>query len=119
MSEPFRRVLEVEDRGDSTVVKFVDRMIMGEQVISAIGEQLNSLVDQLTRRKLTLDFTGVEYIASHVLGKFVAVYKKLKALDGQLIFCNLGPQIYKTFHISRLDKFFEIQPPKDGADLDE
>ncbi|MBM3993959.1 MAG: STAS domain-containing protein [Planctomycetes bacterium] len=109
MSEIDRGHLVVEERGDITIVKFTDKMLMGEQLIAAIGEHLGSLVDNLRRRNLRLDFTGVEYIASHVLGKFVHVFKKLQAVSGTLVFCNLGPQCFKTFQIAKLDKFFQFE----------
>ncbi|MBI1830363.1 MAG: STAS domain-containing protein [Planctomycetes bacterium] len=110
MAEPNRPALIVEEHGDVTLVKFADKMLMGDHIIAAIGDQLGCLVDELGRRHLRLDFTGVEYIASHVLGKFVYIYKKLQDVGGRLVFCNLGPQSLKTFQIAKLDKFFEFEP---------
>ena len=109
MSTSSRPVLEVVEHGDSTVVKFVDPMIMKEEIITAIGAQLFSLVEEQGRRKIILNFANVEYLASFVLGKFLSLNRKLKAAGGQLILCNLHPDVYKVFEISRLDKYFEIQ----------
>ena len=55
--------LQVEDIGDVTVVNFTDKKILDEQNIQIIGEQLFSLVDELGRRKLLLNFSNVEYLA--------------------------------------------------------
>src|SRR5208283_4492889 len=55
-SQPRRSRLEVEDIGDVTVVNFVDRKILDEQNIQIIGQQLFSLVDELGRRKVLLNF---------------------------------------------------------------
>ena len=109
MSTSSRPVLEVAEHGDSTVVKFVDPMIMKEEIITAIGAQLFSLVEEQGRRKIILNFANVEYLASFVLGKFLSLNRKLKAAGGQLILCNLHPDVHKVFEISRLDKYFEIQ----------
>ena len=68
---PRRRRLEVEDIGDVTVVNFVDRRILDEQNIQVIGEQLFSLVDELGRRKVLLNFKNVEFLSSAALGKRV------------------------------------------------
>ena len=106
--QPRRRRLEVEDIGDITVVNFVDKKILDEQNIQIIGEQLFSLVDELGRRKLLLNFSNVEYLSSAALGKFITLNKKVNAAGGRLILCNIDPQIYEVFEITKLNKLFTI-----------
>ena len=53
MTTPRRQRITFEDIGDVTVVKFVDKKILDEQNIQAIGDDLFKLVDELGRRKLT------------------------------------------------------------------
>src|SRR5215813_12160760 len=108
-SQPRRRRLEVEDIGEVTVVNFTDRKILDEQNIQVIGEQLFSLVDEAGRRKILLNFGNVEYLSSAALGKLITLNKKLQAAGGKLILCNIDPQIYEVFGITKLDKFFNIQ----------
>src|SRR5947209_2292391 len=108
-SQPRRRRLEVEDIGDVTVVNFTDKKILDEQNIQVIGEQLFSLVDESERRKLLLNFGNVEYLSSAALGKFITLNKKLQAVGGRLILCNIDPQIYEVFEITKLNKLFNIQ----------
>ena len=112
---PRRRRLEVEDIGDVTVVNFVDRRILDEQNIQIIGEQLFSLVDEVGRRKILLNFGNVEFLSSAALGKLIALHKKLQAVGGRLILCNIDPEIYEVFEITRLDKFFTIQKEEQAA----
>jgi anti-sigma B factor antagonist len=114
-SQPRRRRLEVEHIGDVTVVNFVDRKILGEQNIQIIGEQLFSLVDEEGWRKLLLNFGNVEYLSSAALGKLITLNKKLQAVGGRLILCNIDPQIYEVFEITKLDKFFNIQKEEQAA----
>jgi anti-sigma B factor antagonist len=112
---PRRRRLEVEDIGDVTVVNFVDKRILDEQNIQIIGEQLFSLVDEVGRRKLLLNFGNVEFLSSAALGKLIALHKKLQAVGGRLILCNIDPEIYEVFEITRLDKFFNIRKEEQAA----
>ena len=112
---PRRRRLEVEDIGDVTVVNFVDRRILDEQNIQIIGDQLFSLVDTEGLRKLLLNFGNVEYLSSAALGKLITLNKKLQAAGGRLILCNIDPQIYEVFEITKLDKFFNIQKEEQAA----
>ena len=114
-TQPRRRRLEVEDIGDVTVINFVDRKILDEQNIQIIGEQLFSLVEQENRRKLLLNFGNVEYLSSADLGKLITLNKKLQGVGGRLILCNIDPQIYEVFEITKLDKFFNIQKEEQAA----
>jgi anti-sigma B factor antagonist len=114
-SQPRRRRLEVEDIGDVTVVNFTDRKILDEQNIQVIGEQLFSLVDELGRRKVLLNFGNVEYLSSAALGKLITLNKKLQAVNGQLVLCNIDPQIYEVFEITKLNKLFNIRKEEQEA----
>jgi anti-sigma B factor antagonist len=114
-SQPRRRRLEVEDIGDVTVVNFTDKKILDEQNIQIIGEQLFSLVDELGRRKLVLNFSNVEYLSSAALGKFITLNKKVNAAQGKLVLCNIDPQIYEVFEITKLNKLFNIQKEEQAA----
>src|SRR5271167_3738162 len=114
-TQPRRRRLEVEDIGEVTVVNFTDKKILDEQNIQVIGEQLFSLVDELGRRKLLLNFSNVEYLSSAALGKFITLNKKVKTAGGTLILCAIDPQIYEVFEITKLNKLFNIQKDEQTA----
>jgi len=114
-SQPRRQRLQVEDTGDVTVVHFTDKKILDEQNIQVIGEQLFSLVDELNRRKLLLNFGNVEYLSSAALGKLITLNKKVNAVNGKLVLCNIDPQIYEVFEITKLNKLFNIQKDEQAA----
>ena len=82
--------------GDVTVVNFLDRRILDEQSVQAIGEQLFSLVDELGRKQLLLDFGNVESLSSPVLGIIATLNKKVTAAGGRLLACNLDSQSYEA-----------------------
>jgi anti-sigma B factor antagonist len=106
--QPRRRRLEVEDIGDITVVNFVDKKILDEQNIQVIGEQLFSLVDELGRRKVLLNFKNVEFLSSAALGKLITMNRKLQSAGGKLVLCEIDPAIYEVFEITKLNKLFTI-----------
>ncbi len=107
--------LKIEQIGDVSEVQFLVKRILDESTIQAIAEQLFSLVDQDGQRKLLLNFTGVEYMSSAALGKLINLHKKLTGLKGTLAMCNLIPQIFEVFAITKLDKIFKIFPDEDTA----
>src|ERR1700692_2009885 len=114
-SQPRRRRLEVVEEGDVTVVNFIDRKILDEQNIQKIGEDLFSLVDELGRKKILLNFGNVEYLSSAALGKFITLNKKVQAAQGKLILCNIEPNIYEVFEITKLNKLFNIQKEEQAS----
>ena len=113
--QPRRRRLEVEDIGDVTVVNFVDKKILDEQNIQVIGEQLFSLVDELGRRKVLLNFKNVEFLSSAALGKLITMNRKLQSAGGKLVLCEIDPQIYEVFEITKLNKLFNIHAEEQAA----
>jgi anti-sigma B factor antagonist len=108
-SQPKRRRLQVEDIGDVSVVSFTDKKILDEQNIQVIGEQLFSLVDELGRKKILLNFGNVEYMSSAALGKLITLNKKVQGAGGKLVLCNIDANIREVFEITRLDKLFVIK----------
>jgi len=107
--------LKVEQVGSVTVVNFLDKRILDEPTIQAIAEQLFSLVDDSGKREMLLNFSNVEYLSSAALGKLINLHKKLTSLQGKLAMCNVIPQIYEVFTITKLDKIFKIFPDQDKA----
>ena len=114
-AQPRRRRLEVEHIGDVTVVNFVDKKILDEQNIQVIGEQLFQLVDELGRRKVLLNFKNVEFLSSAALGKLITLNRKLQSAGGKLVLCEIIPQIYEVFEITKLNKLFNIHKEEQAA----
>ena len=115
MSQASRRHLRVEDIDGVAVVSFVDTKIVTEENIQEVGDQLYSLVEDDGHKKILLNFGNVEFLSSAALGKLIALHKKLQAVGGRLILCNIDPEIYEVFEITRLDKFFNIQKEEQAA----
>src|SRR5262249_51807878 len=68
-----------------------------------------SLEDDPGRRKLLLNFGNVEYLSSAALEMLVTLNKKVTQAAGELILCNIAPQIYEIFEITKLNKLFRIE----------
>ena len=108
MSAGHRR-LDIEESGDVTIAKFVDKKILDEGNIQIIGNQLFSLVEDDARTKIILDFSNVEYLSSAALGKLITMDKKVTAAKGKLRLCTVRPDIYEVFAITKLNKLFDMR----------
>src|SRR6202049_4392375 len=113
--QPRRRRPELEEVGDVTVVKFIDKKILDEQNIQIIGEQLFDLVDNQGKRKILLNFGNVEFLSSAALGKLITLNKKVQTSGGKMIMCRIAKEIMEVFEITKLDKLFKIQKDEQAA----
>jgi anti-sigma B factor antagonist len=109
--------LEVSEVGGVTVIRFVDRKILDEANIQELGRELFALVEEDNRKSLLLNFSNVEFLSSAALGKLITLDKKVKAHGGKLRLCNIRPEIYEVFAITKLNKLFDIREDE-AAGLD-
>ena len=111
---PAQRRLEINEVGDVTVVHFLDQKIVEDLGIQELGQELFQLVEGDHRFKIVLNFSSVDFLSSAALGKLITLDKKIKANDGVLKLCNIRPEIYEVFAITRLNRLFDIK--EDEAD---
>jgi len=107
MTNEQQRLL-VEPVNEVTVVTFKDKKILDEAVIQEIGDALFDLVDKQYKTRLLLNFENVEYLSSAALGKLITLNKRIKEENGELKLCNIIPEIYEVFRITKLNRLFEI-----------
>ena len=111
---PAHRRVQVNQVGEVTVVRFVDRKILDEANIQEMGLEMFHLVEEDHRKKLLLNFSSVEFLSSAALGKLITLEKKVRAHSGKLKLSNIRPEIYEVFAITKLNKLFDIR--NDEAD---
>lgn len=64
---------------------------------------------------LLLNFSGVGFLSSSVLGKLITLNKRMKAKGGQLKLCEMKPEIYELFTLTNLTKIFDIRTDETGG----
>ncbi len=94
--------------GDVTVVEVTDRKLLDEMSISQIGTELESLVAKRPQPKMLMDFANVAHMSSSALGMLITLHKRIREKNGQLRLCNIQPNIYEVFVITRLNEIFKI-----------
>ncbi|HZZ29528.1 MAG TPA: STAS domain-containing protein [Pirellulales bacterium] len=109
------RRIDVTQKGEVTVVRFVDRKILDEANIQELGVELFKLVEIEKRKNLLLNFFNVEFLSSAALGKLITLDKKVKANGGRLKLSNIRPEIYEVFAITKLNKLFDIKDDETDA----
>jgi len=107
--------LRISNSGGVTQVEFIDRNILDEANIQAIGEEIGSIIDQAPDPKLLISFSNVDHLSSAALGALITINNKVRAKSGALRLANIDPQIYEVFTITRLNKLFEIHDTTEEA----
>jgi len=109
------RRIDVTQKGEVTVVRFIDRKILDEANIQELGVEMFKLVEVEKRKNLLLNFFNVEFLSSAALGKLITLDKKVKANGGRLKLSNIRPEIYEVFAITKLNKLFDIKDDETDA----
>lgn len=91
-----------------THVEFVDRNILDEANIQAIGDEIAALVEAEPKPKILISFQNVEHLSSAALGQLITINNKIRQRSGQLRLANIDPQIKEVFQITKLHKLFQI-----------
>ncbi len=107
--------LDTQSNGDVTLVFFRDAAILDETNVEELGRNLFDISDKGTKMKMLINFEKIEYLSSAVLGKLVALHKKMKKDKATLKLCCMRPNIHEIFKITKLDKLFEIYPDQAKA----
>jgi anti-anti-sigma factor len=119
MTTPTTPRLEVEFIDDFTIVEFLDdeiSQVFGElDDVQAVGAQVDRIVDSIRPKRLVLDFSRVEFMASFMQAYLLNLQTRLKKAGGRLMLCGLTEQVAQSFRITRLCREFEIHPDRSTA----
>lgn len=103
-----------QHKDDILLVQFTSQKILSDVLIAQIGRELLELADE-ANGKMVLDFQGVTFMSSAMIGKIVLLNKKCKAANTIVKLCNIAPSIMEVFEITRLNKVFSIYESVDEA----
>ena len=109
----YRRIVVTNTNGVA-IVSFNDKKILDEASIQELGAELFGLVEEQAGGGILLNFDNVEFLSSAALGKLITLDRKVKASKGRLRMCNIRPEIFEVFQITKLNKVFDIR--KDAGD---
>jgi len=109
------QIMQISKEGDVTVVSFGLESITGLSGLEEIGRQLRALITEEKPGKLIVDFAGVKFFSSQMLGLLVDTWRKLGDYGGIVLISGINPQLNRVFKITNLDKIFEFYPDRASA----
>ena len=109
------KLIEITPQDDVLIISFVKPSICGSAGVDEITNQIRSIIENDKPKKLVIDFHGVKFFSSQVLGLLVDTWRRLSDYQGKMLLSGINPQINRVFKITNLDKIFEFYPDKESA----
>ena len=110
---PEKDVLEIQQKGNVCVIKFKLKEINLDEN-GLFYDKLKELVDS-GKTAILIDFTGVAYISSLVIGTLMSGLKNTRAKGGTMKLCCLSEKIRQALEITQLTKILEIYQSQEEA----
>ena len=94
---------------DDVRVIFIDQVRLIDAVaIDHCYREIIEVLDKTEERNVLLHFGRVAFLSSAALGALIRVNKKCGEYKITLKLCNIAPDIFQVFKITRLDKVFDV-----------
>jgi len=100
--------LEVGKNGDVIVVRLGKHRVLDEPTANEISGELFDVANRPDCNHLLLDFSGVAYLSSAMLGKLVRLHRKMVPKGEKLRLCGMNSQLRSVLTTTRLDRLFDI-----------
>lgn len=107
--------VEITSEENAAVVAFYTASISNVEEVAAASKQIKEFIEEKRPKKVVVDFEGVKFFSSAVLGLLLDIRAKLKTYDGEVVISAINPQLYRVFKITHLDKIFKFFPDKENA----
>ena len=110
-----KQIIEIADEDGVKVVSFGAESISGALDVEQVARELREFVLSNEPKRVVVDFAGVKFFSSQILGLLVDVWRKLQNYGGFFAISGINPQLNRVFKITNLDKIFEFYPDRTGA----
>ena len=107
--------LHSQTNGEVMVVYLGHNRIVDQAKIDEIARTLEKLLNKCEHGKMLLNFEGVKFMGSAMLGKLITLNKHCKDAGVNLKLCGIDPQIMQVFRMTKLDKVFHIFDDEERA----
>ena len=93
-----------------TIVRFAATALTDSAHIERVNDELDARIEKLPLRAMVLiNFRGVEFVSSQVLGILLNAKAKIGAKSGQLVICRVSPVLREALEITGLIKQFTVE----------
>ena len=98
--------IQLHNENGTLVAEFWDCLRLDVGPVQDLRSRYEEHVRSGGRAELVVDLLGVAFAGSAVLGHFVSLHRIARTKNGRLIFCNVDPNVFEVFRVSKLDPLF-------------
>ncbi len=109
------KMMNILTEGDVTVFAFSAISISNSSGIEVVAAEVRRYLESERPERIIVDFDGVKFFSSLLLGLLVEIWKKMKEYDGTMAISGINPRLNRVFRITNLDKIFEFHPDRQTA----
>ncbi|HEG42949.1 MAG TPA: anti-sigma factor antagonist [Phycisphaerales bacterium] len=113
MSE--EKMMNILTEDGVTIFAFSAISISNSSGIELVAAEVRQYLESTRPERVIVDFDGVKFFSSLLLGLLVEIWKKMKAYDGTMVISGINPRLNRVFRITNLDKIFEFHPDRQTA----
>ena len=93
----------------TAVVRFEDAEIhFEEHAVHTVGRELHRLIEEEGHTRLVVNFAGVRYLSSEVLGILAGLQRKVDPVRGSIVLCGMDQLLRDMLRITHLDRVFHV-----------
>ena len=98
--------VQIHNENGILVAEFWDCLRLDPGPVQDLRTKYESHLRAGGRPELVIDLLGVGFAGSASLGHFVALHRIARPKNGRLIFCNVDPQVFEVFKVSKLEPLY-------------
>ncbi len=107
--------LQTQEIEGALVVRFNDARILDNRLVDQISTELNQLLSNTFLQRLLLNFAGVTFLSSSMIGQISILHQRCKKRGIKLKLCEVAQPIMEAFRVLRLHKMLDICATQDDA----
>ena len=102
-------VAVVAQKNRGVIIAYINEVkLLDERMIGEVGSELLAAMERAENNMLLINFQGVRFMSSSMIGKLVALYKKCKGNKINLKLSNISAEIMEVFQLMNLQKLMNI-----------
>lgn len=110
-----KSLLKIKHVRGVAVVRLACEAIIGAEMVQAVGEAVDRLLEKAGPQRLVLNLEGVEFVTSAMLGKLWALQQKAEEEGGKMVLCSVSPTIRRILELTHFDRMLPIFPGEEDA----
>jgi anti-anti-sigma factor len=93
------------------VIHIEPSQLIGDVLADAMREEFLAARRAVGARHVIVDFQAVTYLSSASFRPLLSLLREVRARQGRLVLCNLQPDVYEVFSVTRLISSHGSMPP--------